>query len=182
MTNATLRTMRARFATVVVCLTAMLPMMSMTSASAASSGSAIHDGVYAMQANGAAAGYSSAYLTVVANGRKLLGGRKHSSVDCTASASLVDQNPNTLDPITVMTITIPTLAISAAGTFSFSGNAQVNANDSSNATFTLPMTVSGRLVKGPIVAKKTTAAVVTFTSPSICASETPARYLLKWYP
>jgi hypothetical protein len=175
--------MRARSALVAVCMMAVLPMMSVTSASAGSSGSVIHDGAYGMNTNGAAAGYSTVALTVVANGRKLLGGRKNSAVDCTVAPSLVNVNQNTLDSITVLTIIIPTLPISAAGTFSYSGNAQVDAEyNSSIQTFTLPMTISGRIVKGPIVAKRTTAAVVTFSAPAICAAETPTRFLLKWYP
>ncbi len=156
--------------------------MSVISASAGTSGSAIHDGVYGMEANGASAGYSTVSLTVADNGRKIVGGQKHSAVDCTASTSLVSENPNTMTSITVVTITIPTLPVSTVGTFSFSGNAEVNTDQSPNQTFTLPMTVSGRIVKGNIVAKRTTAAVVTFSSPTICATETPRKFLLKWYP
>jgi hypothetical protein len=174
--------MRARSALVAVCVVATLSMMGASCASAGASGSGVHDGVYTNDATDASGGYAKPYLTVVDNGTKILGGAKNSSVNCTTSTSLASQNPNTIDSITIMHITIPTLPVSAAGTFSFSGNAEVITLDSPSQTFTLPMTVSGRIVKGKIVAKKTTAAVVTFSSPSICAAETPTRFLLKWYP
>ena len=174
--------MRVRSAFVAVCTIATLSIMSVTSASAGTSGSVIHDGVYGMTANGAGLGYSQVQLTVVGSGTKILGGAKHSVVNCTTSASLVSENPNTMDSITIMHITIPTLSVSAAGTFSFSGNAEVITEDSPSQTFTLPMKVSGRIVKGKIVAKKTPAAVVTFSAPAICATDTPTRFLLKWYP
>jgi hypothetical protein len=174
--------MRAQSALVTVCIMATLSIMSATSASAGTSGSVIHDGVYTNDATDASGGYAKPYLTVVDNGTKILGGAKNSAVNCTTSASLANQNPNTMDSITIMHITIPTLPVSAGGTFSFSGNAEVITLDSPSQSFTLPMTVSGHIVKGKIVAKRTTAAVVTFSSPSICATETPTRFLLKWYP
>ena len=177
-TAATLRSVRTRNTVLCIFVVAVPLAMGLTTASASPSSSTIHDGIYGM--SGFDAGSSYATFTVIDNGTKLLGGEKHSAVVCTNSASLADQDPD-LDSISVVIITLPTLPISKAGTFSYSGNATVNTNTSPNQSFTLPMTVSGRIVRGNIVAKKTTAAVVTFSSSAICSPITPPRFLLKWY-
>jgi hypothetical protein len=133
--------------------------------------------------NGFEAGGSYVALIVADDGRKIVGSTFRKSVAvCTDSTSLGNQDPDN-DGNAVVYIGLPTLAISSSGSLSFTGNATVY-DTSSNppAIFSLPITISAHFVKGHIVAKKTTAAVVTLSAPAICETATPTRFLLKWYP
>jgi hypothetical protein len=133
--------------------------------------------------NGFDAGGSYVALIVADNGRKVVGSTFRKSVAvCTDSAALGNEDPDN-DGNAVVYIGLPTIAISSGGSFSFAGNATVY-DTSSNppATFSLPITISAHFAKGHIVAKKTTAAVITFSAPAVCETATPTRFLLKWYP
>lgn len=145
----------------------------------ATASSAIHDGTYSTNELGAGGSYVT--LVVADSGRAIVGGSyKKSVVVCTDSTSLGNQDPNN-DGNAVVYIALPRLAVSSSGSLSFKGNATVY-DTSSNpaATFSLPITISAHFVKGHIVAKKTTAAVVTFSAPAVCETATPTRFLLKW--
>jgi hypothetical protein len=150
-----------------------------TALASAGTSSAIHDGSYSTNDFGAGSSYLT--LIVAGNGRTIVGGSyKKSVVVCTDSTSLGNQDPND-DGNAVVFIALPRLALSSSGSFSFSGNA-TGYDTSSNpaATFSLPIKISAHFVKGHIVAKKTTAAIVTFSAPAVCETATPTRFLLKW--
>ena len=156
-----------------------LSMAFATPLAAGASGSTVHDGIYSM--NGFDAGYSYATLKVVGNGTKIAADTgRNSAVACTNSPSLASQDPS-LTSISVVVVELPTMSISRAGTASYSGNATVNARTTPDQTFSVPITFKVTFVKGNIVAKKTVAAIVTFSSSAACETATPTRFLLKWY-
>jgi hypothetical protein len=138
----------------------------------------IHDGYYAEQAGSKNADVE---FNVVGNGTKMLMGLKEGGVACTASASLITQDPNDFSSLGFQVIHLPTIAISPSGAFSFNGDVTLPPPGSgATMTFTLPVTLRGHFIKGKIVARKTIAVVGTFSAPGICAAGIPTRLADQW--
>jgi hypothetical protein len=147
---------------------------------ASASNSWIHDGFYSQ--SGFGAGYSYAGLIVAANGTKVLGGQSGTGVACTASPSFIALDPNELNGDSVISVRVPhALTISAAGTFSYSGNVTLSAEDTqSTMSFTEPITIKGHFLKVHVIAHKTVAAIIDFYAPAICESATPRTFRDQW--
>ena len=82
----------------------------------------------------------------------------------------------------VISVRVPhALTISAAGTFSFSGDVTLSAEDTQTTmTCTEPVTISGHFLKVHVVAHKTVAAIINFDAPATCESATPRTFHDQW--
>lgn len=144
--------------------------------------SAIHNGYYSSYRNALGPGNFFVGLKVGANGHDLIGGMRGSGVSCTVGPSLTAQDPNEFTSITVISIHLPrNLPISASGSFSFSGDVKLTAEDTQTTmSFTEPITLTGHFSLGKVVAHKGIAERGTFSAPAICETQTPATYSDQW--
>lgn len=133
------------------------------------------DGFYSI--NGHDTTTVDAELFVGANGKIIVGGTNGSGVCCAPSATAEASGA----AVTLCFYFPRSIAISAGGTFSYSGEVLTSmAQSGLSAVITGTATFSGHFIKGKIVAHKTNALIGTFSSPSMCAPSTPTRVIDQW--
>ncbi len=116
-------------------------------------------------------------LTVGDNGKLIIGGLRGSGASCSPSAHAEADGA----ALTLSFYFPRSIAISASGAFSYSGEVIATAQQNElNSDFDGTVNSSGHFIKGKIVAFTTNAVVGTFSSPSMCAPSTPTRVVDQW--
>ena len=118
-------------------------------------------------------------LFVSGNGKEIIGGGITSGAHCVASQTIVNEGvPAGTDVEILFPESFP---IAASGSFHFAGTVTLQTAQTNGTTpVSGDISFIGHFVKGVIVAHKTTAVIGTFSSPSLCAPNTPTRVMLQW--